>query len=122
MRDMFQGMTIRQRSLGFRLGYCLVMDGSILVVGQERSALLVGRGSASSRLASAKSGNGDHDSRDEQDGHDGKGEDPLEGNDLAEELRDTDGGGEDAEREPDGVVLVKSVQSFNDELGGEHTL
>ncbi len=57
----------------------------------------------------------------EKDTHNDKGKDPLEGNCLAEELADTEGGGEDGECEAHGVVLgfVSSLLSDRCEAGSE---
>ena len=87
---------------------CLQRDkGGILVLAEEGSALSVlGRSSAPANLAASPGGNGDNDSHDEENGHDDKGKDPLEGNDLSQELRDTDGSGEHAKRESHGVILI----------------
>lgn len=47
----------------------------------------------------------DKDGFDEEEGHDDEGKNPLQGNDLAEELSDANGGGKDAEGEAHGIVL-----------------
>jgi len=49
---------------------------------------------------------GDDKGRKEENTHDDKGKDPLECKGLCEELSDTEGGSEDAERESHGVILV----------------
>lgn len=81
---------------------------SLLVVGQKGSALLVGGGrTAGPGVLLARPGRvSDDERRDEQDGHDGEGEDPLECDNLALKLRDTESGGEHTERETHSVVLV----------------
>jgi len=50
-------------------------------------------------------GEGNNDGGNEEDGHDGEGKDPLEGDDLAEELTNTEGGAENAEGEAHSVIL-----------------
>jgi hypothetical protein len=81
-------------------------DGHVVsVVGEERSALLVNRWNII--LLACPSGHGDDNGQDEEDCHDGKGKDPLEGHDLAMELSHSDGGRQDTETEAHGVVLGK---------------
>lgn len=77
------------------------------VVGEQGGTLRVGRLAASERDVSAqRSRDGDDQRQHEEDGHDGEGEDPLEGDDLAVELRHAEGGGQDAQVEAHGVILV----------------
>lgn len=77
------------------------------LLGQERRTFLVGWLLLSPRkFPSGPSWNGDDESEDEENSHDDKGKNPLEGNDLVGELGDTERGREHAEGEADGVVLV----------------
>lgn len=80
---------------------------SLLVVVQERSSLLVlSNNSLSSAEASTEDlGESNDNGGDEEGGHDGEGKDPLEGNDLSEELADTQGGAENTKGKANGVVL-----------------
>lgn len=80
---------------------------SFLVVVQQRCSFLVlGNDSLTSAEAAAKDlGESNDKGRNEEGGHDGEGKDPLEGDDLSEELANTKGGAENAEGEADGVVL-----------------
>lgn len=57
------------------------------------------------KLLAGPGGHGHGDGRDEEHRHDDEGKDPLQGNNLAEELRDANRSGQDAEVEPHGVVL-----------------
>jgi hypothetical protein len=78
-----------------------------LSIVEKRSPLLV-----SSRGSLEPPGprrNGDSDCRDEEEGHDDKGEDPLERDDLAQELGDSDRGSKNTEGESHRVVLSQSV-------------
>lgn len=82
---------------------------SCLVISEKRSSLPVSwrrRGLLSPAVVSASGGrdrddNGGH----EQDSHDGEGEDPLERDNLSEELGDTNGGCQNAQVEAHGIVL-----------------
>ena len=56
-------------------------------------------------MAAEDLGEGDDKGGNEEGGHDGEGEDPLEGDDLSEELADTEGSAENAEGKSNGVVL-----------------
>lgn len=78
-----------------------------LVVSKKRSTLHVSgsRATAPVGLAASPGGHSDGERGNEEDRHDDEREDPLEGDNLVEELADTDGGCEDAEGEADGVVL-----------------
>lgn len=66
-----------------------------LVVGKERSTLLVGRLAAPDEwnIPAHHGRNSNDDRQHEEDSHDGEGEDPLERDDLAVELCDSEGGG-----------------------------
>ena len=78
-----------------------------LVVVQERSSLLVlGDNNHSSDPAGSEDlGKGNNEGGNEEDGHDGECEDPLEGDDLSEELAHAERGAEDTEGKSDRVVL-----------------
>jgi hypothetical protein len=78
---------------------------SYLGIVEQRRALGIRIGGALPLLA-GPGGNSDRDGSKEEDSHDDKGEDPLQGDNLTEELRDANGGGKNAEREAHGVVLV----------------
>lgn len=99
-------------------GIALVVSGRLalssrgLVLGEERSTFGVGR--AAERDVSACPGrNGNDQGQDEQHRHDGEGEDPLEGDNLGEELADTESGSQDAQVESHGVILFSgSVNSY----------
>lgn len=80
----------------------------LLVVSKEGSTLLVGRGRSEVDLSASRGGDGNNQSQDEEDGHDDKGKDPLEGNDLVEELSNTNRSSKNAEGETDGVILVEN--------------
>jgi len=93
------GIPLRIGSLGCNL----------IVLCKERGSLRVSRRGLLAFpevFVASPSGNSHHNSRDEQDSHDGEGEDPLESNDSVEELSDANGGREHTERETHGVVLV----------------
>lgn len=82
------------------------MRSCLVVVQERRSLLVLGNDSLASAEAAAEDlGEGNGKGSDEEGGHDGKGKYPLEGDDLSEELADTEGGAEDAEGEAHGVVL-----------------
>lgn len=73
---------------------------------KERSTLGIGlRLSSPGKVLAGCRGNCDTDSGDEEDGHDGECKNPLEGNNLSEELANTNGCGEHAEVESNGVIL-----------------
>jgi len=91
-------------SVAMYTGSC---SGGSSVIGEKRSALRVGRLPATEwNVPAQHSRDGDDDCQHEEDGHDGEGEDPLEGDYLTVELRDAEGGGQDAQAEAHGVVLV----------------
>lgn len=81
------------------------------VVFQERSALLIGRDDvllgAEAEFLAKDTWNGDDESSQEEGGHDGKGEDPLECNGLGEELANAESCREVAESESHRVVLCR---------------
>lgn len=86
-----------------------------LVVIEERSPLLIlgyhrfpSRGTEDAR-------NRDEDSGDKEGCHDCKGEDPLKGYDLSQELADTERSGEDAECEPHRVILLFTISRDHDD-------
>lgn len=73
---------------------------------EERCAFLVcGRDAPPSGVSAGGARGSNGDGQHEEDSHDDEGEDPLECNDLALELGDTNCGGQDAESEAHGVVL-----------------
>lgn len=77
-----------------------------LLVVEQRSALGVGLlGAPPLDLLAGPGGDGNAKGREEEQGHDDKGEDPLQSNNLAGELSDTNGSSESAEPEAHGVVL-----------------
>jgi len=79
------------------------------VVIQKRSSLLVCRNnrliSANTEFLPENTWNSDKDGEDEEGSHNSKSEDPLESDDLGEELADTKRSCEDAESKAHGVVL-----------------
>lgn len=80
---------------------------SRLVVVQKRSSLLVlgDDGLASSEATTEDLREGNDKGGNKEGGHDGESENPLECDDLSQELADAEGGAEDAEGEAHGVVL-----------------
>lgn len=89
---------------------CRAQRASLL--GQQGRAFGVGLGLrlyllSPSVVAAGGSRDGDHQGGDKQSRHDGKGKDPLEGDDLAEELGNANGGGHHTEVEAHGVILSK---------------
>jgi hypothetical protein len=78
---------------------------ALLVREQRRTFRVLGR-SSSPFSPACPGGNGNDDGLDEQNRHDDKGKDPLQGNDLAQELGNANGRGQDAEGETHGEVLV----------------
>lgn len=90
----------------WRDGLCFLVPplGGRLV--EERCTFLVCRSDAPPSGVSAGGARGSNgDGQHEEDSHDDKGKDPLECNDLALELSDSNCGGQDAESEAHGVVL-----------------
>lgn len=81
---------------------------SILLLVQQRLALgiLADNGTTLEGVLANDTGKTDQHRQDKEDTHDGESKDPLEGNDVGEELRDTQGSGQDREVEAHGVVLV----------------
>lgn len=87
----------------------------ILLLGEEGSALLIlGSSSVPADVTASPRGDSDNDGHEEKDSHDDKGKDPLEGDNLAQELRDTEGSREDAEGKSHGVILYHV--SFEEDL------
>lgn len=79
----------------------------LVVLAEERSTLGVGLHLLSPlEVFSSRSRDGDDHGGNEQGSHNGEGENPLESNNLSEELSNADGGGEHAQVETHGVVLV----------------
>jgi len=78
-----------------------------LVVIQERSSLLVRRNSVSSEanLLAKDAWDSDDKGAEEQSSHDRKGKDPLESDDLSQELTNTEGSCQDTECKAHGIVL-----------------
>jgi hypothetical protein len=74
----------------------------LILVVEKRSALLV---SGRRRLSSKPGTASDGAAAEEERSHANEGKDPLEGDDLVEELANTESSGEDTEGETDGVVL-----------------
>jgi len=81
-----------------------------LAVLQKRSSLLIrwndGTFSSERKLLAEDAWDCDDQGGEEEDSHDNEGKDPLECNDLGEELANADRGGQDAQCEAHGVVLV----------------
>lgn len=95
-----------------------IIDRDILL-GEERGAFLVGGFSMSpGELSSRPSWDGNDQSEDEKNSHDNKGKDPLEGDNLMGELRNTKRGREHTEGEANGVIFVnKDEKESVDENG-----
>lgn len=88
---------------------CLFVDLGGSLVEERRAFLVCGRSSPPSEVSARHGWNRNGDCHDEQESHDDEGEDPLESNDLALELGDTNCRGEDAESEANGVVLDEFI-------------
>lgn len=84
---------------------CLFSPLGGRLVEQRRAFLVSARGSPPSDVSARHGWNSNGDRRDEENSHDDEGKDPLEGNDLALELGDTNCRREDAESKAHGVVL-----------------
>lgn len=76
---------------------------------KERSTFGIARGLGSSPRdgTAGRRWHRNEEGEDEQDGHDGEREDPLEGDELVQELGDADRGRENTQGETDGVVLLQ---------------
>lgn len=94
--------------------------GQHLVVCKERSALgVTGRLSSSPEvLATRPCRNSDDKGEDEQDCHDGEGEDPLERDDLSLELSYTQSGRQHAQEESHGIILVDDDEECSIDQNG----
>jgi len=87
----------------------------LLAVVEKGSSLLVLGDDRLSTGCTKSTGDSDNDSRDEESCHDNECEDPLEGNDLSQELADTEGSSKNAERKTHRIILVSNEeeQSIN---------
>lgn len=81
---------------------CCLVAGTVV---EQRSALLVG--SRRSLGATSPGWNGNAERKEEEDGHDGEGKDPLQGDDLGQELMDAQRGSENAEPKTHSVVAIE---------------
>lgn len=68
--------------------------------------------SANTEFLAENTWNGDQDGEHKEGSHDSKGKDPLESDDLGEELADTKRSCEDTESKAHGVILWLLVQSL----------
>lgn len=85
---------------------------------KERSTLSVVGSALPRNVPACRGRHGNRDRGDEQERHDDEGEDPLKGDNLVQELRNANGGSEDAEGEADGVIVVDDdVEAAKDEEG-----
>jgi len=82
------------------------VSASLLFKKRLSLSVLVNNSAALEGILANDTREGDQDGEKEQDTHDDKGKDPLEGDDVGEELRDTQRCAENAEVETHGVVLV----------------
>lgn len=83
--------------------------GELGLVEKGRTLGVTVGGALPLELLAGPGGYGHGDGRDKEHSHNDESEDPLQGNNLAEELRNTNGGREDAEIEAHGVVLSLSA-------------
>jgi len=82
------------------------------VVIQERGSFLVRRHSVSSEadLLAKDAWDSDDKGAEEQSSHDRKGKDPLESDDLSQELTNTEGSCQDTECKANGIVLESNEE------------
>jgi hypothetical protein len=78
----------------------------LILLSEKRSALLISRCTTPVDLPASRSRNSNNNRSDEKQSHDDKGKDPLEGNHLVKELRNSNSGSKDAKREAHCVILV----------------
>lgn len=84
----------------------LSLRGLVILQKRRSFAVLVDNSrSSEADLLSIRTRHSNEKSEEEQSGHDCKGKDPLEGNNLAEELADAKRCGQDAQSETHGVVI-----------------
>jgi len=77
-----------------------------LVVSKQGCTLCISLGTWGGFAPASGCGHSNYHGGDKESSHDGERKDPLEGDDLAEELGNTNGSRQDAEIEAHGVVLV----------------
>lgn len=93
------------------------LQGVRFLLVEKRSALGIRvHGTLSpANVTAGPNGHGNAERGEEEDGHDGKGKDPLEGDNVVGELGNTNGGSEDGEREAHGVILEILLASLIEE-------